>query len=202
MTEEKKPSSVPLLLIALSHTVTDLSQGALPLLLPFLRNAFELSYTQVGLIVLAQNSTSSIVQPLFGYVSDRRTLPWMLPLGVRISGMGLAATGVMPSYLMVLAAVIVGGLGVAAYHPQGSKSVHSITPPALKGRNMAIFSVGGNFGQACGSIFMVFLLTLPGLMSNTLYFCLPAAFTAGLLWWRLPEISPYGTLPRRYLIPC
>lgn len=178
-----------ILLIAISHTFADLSVGALPILLPVFKNAFGLTYAQVGVIVLVQNFTSSTIQPLFGYVTDRMRLPWLVPAGLLLAGLGTAATGLAPSYQMLLMIVIITGLGGAAFHPQAAKTVHTVSAVHNRGQNMAIYSVGGNLGQACGSIFMMALLILPGGMSNTLYFCLPALILAALLWWNLPRDS-------------
>ncbi len=182
--------TLPLILLAISHAVTDLSQGALPVLLPFLKNAFDLTYAQVGMIVLAQNITSSVIQPAFGYVADRLSLPWLIPAGVLISGIGIAATGLVSSYASLLAIVVVTGLGVAAFHPQGSKSAHFVSASSRRGQSMAVFSVGGNLGIALGTICMGLLLTLPGTMANTPWFLLPAGITAALLWLNLPRVSP------------
>lgn len=182
--------TLPLILLAISHAVTDLSQGALPVLLPFLKNAFDLTYAQVGLIVLAQNITSSVIQPAFGYVADRLSLPWLIPAGVLLSGIGIAVTGLVGSYSTLLAIVIVTGMGVAAFHPQGSKSAHFVSASSRRGQSMAIFSVGGNLGMALGTIFMGILLTLPGAMVNTPWFLLPAGITAALVWLNLPRVSP------------
>lgn len=182
--------TLPLILLAISHAVTDLSQGALPVLLPFLKNAFDLSYAQVGIIVLAQNVTSSVIQPAFGYVADRLSLPWLIPAGVLLSGIGIAVTGLVGSYSTLLAIVIVTGLGVSAFHPQGSKSAHFVSASSRRGQSMAVFSVGGNLGMALGTIFMGILLTLPGAMVNTPWFLLPAGITAALVWLNLRRVSP------------
>jgi MFS transporter, FSR family, fosmidomycin resistance protein len=182
--------SKPLVLLALSHMVTDLSQGALPILLPLFKSAFGLTYAQIGIIVLAQNFTSSVIQPVFGYLTDRLSLPWLVPAGLLVSGLGMAATGLATSYELLLFIVIFTGLGIAAFHPQGSKGAHAVSPVDLRGRSMAVFSVGGNLGNACGSVFMTVLLTLPGVISNTIYFCIPAAILAVLLWLNLAQISP------------
>ncbi len=182
--------TLPLILLAISHAVTDLSQGALPVLLPFLKNAFDLTYAQVGMIVLAQNITSSVIQPAFGYVADRLSLPWLIPAGVLLSGIGIAVTGLVGSYATLLAIVIVTGMGVAAFHPQGSKSAHFVSASSRRGQSMAVFSVGGNLGMALGTIFMGLLLTLPGAMVNTPWFLLPTGITAALVWLNLPRISP------------
>lgn len=191
MTETKQPLlSKALLLIALSHAVTDLSSGALPILLPFFKNAFGLSYAQVGFIVLAQNFASSVIQPIFGYFSDRFSLPWMIPAGLLLAGLGTAATGLATSYHSLLMIVIITGIGVAAFHPQSAKGVYAISAAHIRGQSMSIYSLGGNFGQAVGSVFMMALLTLPGSINNTLYFCLPAVILAVLVWLNLSQISP------------
>lgn len=191
MIEQKRPFlTKSIILVALSHAVTDLSQGALPLLLPFLKSAFSLSYSQVGFIVLAQNITSSVIQPLFGYVSDRYPMPWLVPAGLILSGLGMAITGFAPSYASLLAIVIIAGLGIAAFHPQGAKMIHLTSHANNRGQSMAVFSLGGNLGQACGSVFMMVLLTLPGSVNNTIYFCLPSFLLAVMLWRNLPALSP------------
>ena len=182
----------PLFLLALSHLVTDLSQGALPMLLPSLKVALDLSYTQIGIIVLVQNVTSSIIQPLFGVITDKVSLPWLLPLSVFLSGLGMSITGFMSTYGYVLLAVIVGGMGVAGFHPQASKSVHFVSPDVIKGRSMGVFSVGGNLGMAIGAAFMMILLTLPGNMHNTIWFLLPGSIAALLLLRNLSQVSPHS----------
>lgn len=180
----------PLILLALSHMVTDLSQGALPMLLPSLKSALDLSYTQIGLLVLVQNVTSSIIQPIFGAITDRMSLPWLLPVSVFLSGLGMAITGFMTSYQGLMFAVVLGGLGVAGFHPQASKSAHFVSPEAIRGRSMGVFSVGGNLGMAIGAGFMMLLMTATGGLHNTIWFVLPGSITAVLLWRNLSNVSP------------
>lgn len=180
--DQTQPRRGVLYVLAVSHLVTDLAQGALPVLLPLLQTTFHLTYAQLGAVVLMQNLMSSVIQPLFGFITDRVSLPWLLPAGVLISGVGMALTGFVPSYPLLLAVVIIGGLGIASFHPQGSRSVHFVSDTAAKGRSMAVFSVGGNLGMALGALFMTFLLTLPGGLANTRYFFLPAAIVAIILF--------------------
>lgn len=179
----------PLLLLTIGHAITDLSQGALPAILPFIQNSFQLTYAQIGMIVLMQNLTSSVIQPLFGAVTDRVSLPWLLPVSMVLSGLGLALTGLASSYQLILATVVLGGLGIACFHPQASKTAHFVSG-ASKGRSMGIFSVGGNLGLAIGSMFITFLLGLPGGLANTMYFFLPGVLMAILLWRHLPDLTP------------
>lgn len=192
MSAEKKEPFInkALVLLSASHLVTDLTSGALPVMLPFLKTAFDLTYAQVGVVVMAQNFTSSVIQPLFGYLADRRSLPWIIPVGALVGGVGLALSGLVGSYHLLLACVIISGLGIAAFHPQGSKSAHFVSAKSRRGQSMAVFALGGNAGMACGTIFMTALLTLPGELINTTYFCVPALVTAALLWLNLPAVSP------------
>lgn len=186
----------PLALLTLGHLITDVGQGALPVLLPFLKTAFDLTYTQIGVIVLVQNMTSSVIQPLFGYLTDRISLPWLIPASVLLAGIGTAIIGIMTSYYSLLAAVVIGGLGIACFHPQASKSAHLVSSAKTKGRSMGLFSVGGNLGLAIGSIAMSVALNAPGVLTNTLYFIIPGVIMSFLLYRNLQAISPAEAVPQ------
>src|SRR5919202_407742 len=108
-------------LLAAGHLGTDFANGALPALLPFLVDRFDLSYTLAATLILASAISSSVIQPFFGLWSDRRGAFWLLPLGVAVSGIGIAFAADAPSYWLELLLVVVSGGGVAAYHPEGSK---------------------------------------------------------------------------------
>src|SRR2546425_9461377 len=121
-----RPNAKLIALLAAGHLVVDVNQGSLSAVLPFLRAAHGLSYAQAGTIVLAANITSSIVQPVFGYLSDRTPRRWLLPLAVFVTGVGLGLTGVAPGYEGLLLLVVVMGLGIAAYHPEGYKTATGV----------------------------------------------------------------------------
>src|SRR5438132_13350502 len=108
-------------LLSSGHLATDFANGALPALLPFLRDRFSLSYTAVGAIVLASQASSSLIQPLFGVWSDRRGAIWLLPAGVVCAGIGIALAADAPAYWLVLLLVVISVLGSAGFHPEGSK---------------------------------------------------------------------------------
>ena len=133
------------------HLVTDLAQGALPALLPFLVVKFDLSYAMAAALVLAGTISSSIVQPAFGLWSDAKGALWLLPAGVAVSGLGMAAAALAPSYPLVVLAVLVSGLGVAAYHPEASKFA-SYVSGRRRASGMSLFSIGGNVGFALGPL--------------------------------------------------
>src|SRR5438093_5334106 len=94
--ERVKPHTKLIALLALGHLVIDLNQGAIPAVLPFLRSAHGLSYAQAATIVLVANLTSSLIQPLFGYLSDQFARRWILQTSVFLSGAGVALIGIAP----------------------------------------------------------------------------------------------------------
>lgn len=175
-----------LILLSFGHLVTDIHQGALPLMLPFLRDYFELSYFAVSAIIFVATFSSSIVQPLFGLYSDRFSIPWMLPAGVAAAATGMALVGVMPSYPLVLLAVFISGMGVASFHPEGSKMAH-FAAGTKRGGAMSVFAVGGNFGFGIGPLLAALFLSTWGL-SGSLAFLVPGLVTAGFIYFLLPKI--------------
>src|SRR2546428_1521487 len=108
-------------LLSSGHLATDFANGALPALLPFLRERFSLSYTAVGGVVLASQASSSLIQPLFGLWSDRRGAMWLLPAGVALAGIGIALAADAPSYWLRPLLLLLSGVGVPGLHPQGSQ---------------------------------------------------------------------------------
>src|SRR6266566_5886103 len=104
------------------HCAVDFPGGALPALLPFLVDKFNLSYTLAAVIMLASTASSSVVQPLFGHWSDRRGGIWLLPAGVAVAAVGIGIASSAQSYALVLVFVVLSGLGVAAL-PPGSLEV-------------------------------------------------------------------------------
>lgn len=161
------------------HLATDLAQGALPALLPFLVDRFDLSYTMAAALVLGATISSSVIQPAFGLWSDARGALWLLPAGVAVAGIGMAAASVAPSYPLVLLAVLVSGVGVAAYHPEGSKFA-SYVSGNRRASGMSLFSVGGNVGFALGPLFAsFFILTLGFGLDGGVFLALPGLLVAG-----------------------
>ncbi|MEJ5377764.1 MAG: MFS transporter [bacterium] len=143
-----------LLLLGLGHLVTDLSQGGLPVLLPFIRESFGLTYSAAGAVLMTSNLTSSIVQPLFGYFSDRWGSCWLLPVGIFIASLGFSSLGFVPGFWALLLAVFLSGLGVASFHPEGFKAARFFTGEK-RATGISIFAVGGNVGIALGPLLAV-----------------------------------------------
>jgi FSR family fosmidomycin resistance protein-like MFS transporter len=185
--ERVRPHTKLIALLSLGHFVIDLNQGSIPAVLPFLKSAHGLSYAQAATIVLVANLASSIVQPLFGYLSDQIARRWILPVSVLLSGIGLAFLGVAPGYLSVLALVLVMGLGVAAWHPEGYKTATGVAGDR-KATALSWFSLGGNVGIALGPPVITFLVT--GLaLAGTLGMLVPTLLVSGLIVAMLPHIT-------------
>src|SRR5689334_20502913 len=149
------------------HCATDFAGGALPALLPFWVDKFGLSYTLAAAVMLVSAISSSVIQPLFGLWSDRRGAIWLLPVGVVLAGAGTALACVSPSYGVVLLFVVVGGLGTAAYHPEGSKFA-AFAGGEKRASAMSLFSIGGNLGYALGPTIATPLVLAFGLTGGLL----------------------------------
>ena len=110
-------------LLTAGHLVTDINQGALPAILPFLIAERKLTYGAAAGLVFALSMTSSIAQPLFGLYSDRLSKPWLMPIGIFLAGAGLAMLGLTSNYWLSFTTAAVSGIGIAAFHPEGARLI-------------------------------------------------------------------------------
>jgi len=175
--------------LSAGHLFTDIGQGSIPALLPFLVTRDHLNYASAGALVLAATISSSVIQPLFGHISDRRSLPWLMPLGPALGGLGVGLVGISPSYTFTFVAVVVGGIGVAAFHPEGSRFANYVSG-ARRSSGMSLFSVGGNIGFALGPVLVTPLVLIFGL-SGTLFVVIPTSLMALVLAHELPRLKSF-----------
>ena len=172
--------------LSAGHLFTDVNQGAVAALLPFLVAERGLSLAAAGALILASTVSSSIVQPVFGIFSDNRPMAALMPLGVLFAGGGLSLAGVAPSYPLIFLCVVVSGIGVAAFHPEAARFANYVSG-ARRARGMSFFSVGGNAGVALGPVLttpFILIFGLPG----TLFLALPAAVMAAVLSYEMPRM--------------
>ncbi|HEY7619793.1 MAG TPA: MFS transporter [Solirubrobacteraceae bacterium] len=162
-----------LAMLASGHACADMAQGAVPALLPFLIDQRGISYGAAGVLILVTSIGSSAIQPLFGLGSDRLALPWLMPLGVLLAGIGVALVGVAPNYGLTAGAVAISGLGVAAFHPEGARFANQVSGDR-RGQGMSLFSLGGNAGFALGPLLVTPLVLLLGLEGTLLLAVIPA----------------------------
>jgi MFS transporter, FSR family, fosmidomycin resistance protein len=176
-------------LLALGHMMVDSCQGAVPALLPFLVSQRGYSYAAASGLVLAATVSSSVIQPFFGHFSDRRSLAWLLPLGPVVSAVGIALVGLTHTYLGTFLAVVLSGLGVAAYHPEASRFANYVSG-AKRASGMSLFSLGGNVGVALGPVIVTPLVLGFGL-HGTLFIAIPGALVALVLLANLPHLVAF-----------
>jgi len=179
------------LLIA-GHFVTDINTGALPAFLPFIKESLDLSYTMTATIILVFNLTSSVIQPAFGYFSDRWSFRWLLPVGPFLASLGLALLGLAPSYAWILIFASLSGIGQASYHPEGFKTVSLLSGPK-KATVISFFHFGGNLGFAVGPILTTTFFTFMGL-KGSLLFLIPGIIMIAVFLstsqWKVPHALP------------
>jgi MFS transporter, FSR family, fosmidomycin resistance protein len=180
--------------LSTGHLAVDFAGGAIPALLPFFKDRFDLSYTLTAVIVLASTFSSSVIQPLFGLLSDRRGAIWMLSAGVAVAGVGIALAAVSPVYGLLVLCVVVSGLGTAAYHPEGSKFA-AYASGDRRASGMSLFSVGGNIGYALGALVATPIVIAFGLTGGLLLM-VPGLVVACMLLRLVPylvSLEPGGT---------
>jgi len=183
-----------LILLIAGHFVTDINTGALPAFLPFIKESLSLSYTMTASIILVFNITSSVIQPAFGYFSDRWSARWLLPVGCFMAPVGLGLLGFGSSYAWILFFVSLSGIGQASYHPEGFKIVSQLSGKKKASIN-SLFLFGGNLGFAVGPILATLFFSHSGL-KGSLWFILPGiAMTAVLL--AIPDWKEKGDFSMR-----
>ncbi|MGN9780204.1 MFS transporter [Nonomuraea sp. ZG12] len=158
-------------LLAAGHACVDVYQGAVPALVPFLVAERGYGYVAASGVVLAATLLSSVVQPVFGALTDRWRMPWLIPVSMTTAGLGVALSGVAGSYALTWLAVALSGLGVAAYHPEAAR----LARIASQGSHvrMSWFSLGGTLGFASAPIIVTPLLSAGGLGASP-YLVIPA----------------------------
>jgi FSR family fosmidomycin resistance protein-like MFS transporter len=179
--------------LSAGHFATDFANGALPALLPFLVQRFDLSYTEVGALMLVSALASSIIQPLFGLWSDRRGAVWLLPTGVALAGIGMGLAAASSSYSACLAFVTVSGIGTAAYHPEGSKFAAYVSGNR-RASGMSLFSIGGNMGVALGALSTAPLLLVLG-REGGLLLAVPSLVVTAVLLASMAYLSGFAPGP-------
>lgn len=174
-------------LIGVGHLVTDIYQGALPAMLPFLISDKHISYSAAAFLIFAANASSSVIQPLFGVYSDKISAPWALSLGLLLGGLGIGLAGIMPSYHGMFILVALSGIGIALYHPEGARLTNKFA-----GKNktsaVSIFAAGGNIGFAVGPIITTSVLMLFGL-KGTVILSIPAILMSIVLMLQTRNFS-------------
>jgi len=170
------------ILIALSvaHLLNDTMQSLIPAIYPILKHSFQLSFTQIGLITLANQLTASLLQPLVGWYTDRRPLPYSLSIGMGFTLAGLGLLSVAWNFEVILFSVALVGVGSSVFHPEASR-VARMASGGRHGFAQSLFQVGGNAGTSIGPL-LAALIIVSGGQGEIKWFCLIALVGIVLLY--------------------
>jgi FSR family fosmidomycin resistance protein-like MFS transporter len=165
--------------LCLSHMVNDIIQALLPAIYPMLKSSYQLSFTQVGLITLTFQASSSLLQPMVGLYTDKHPSPYSLAAGMGCTLVGLAMLSQASSYNWILVASALVGIGSAVFHPEASRMAR-LASGGRHGFAQSIFQVGGNFGTSLGPLLAAAVIVPRG-QGSILWFCLLALAGIALL---------------------
>ena len=179
-----EPSSNRAWLFALGHFINDLYPAFLPPLLPLLVEKFQLTFTRASVLATVLSFSSSMTQPLFGYLADKLGGRTLLILGPLVGGVSLSWIGAIDHYSLLIFLLILGGMGVASFHPEAAA-----LSAALSGRKktlgMSIFMLGGNAGYGLGPFLILLIVTHLG-MEWSFLASVPALGLAWLMYRHAP----------------
>jgi len=183
-----------LLALSTGHAFTDMNQGALPAILPYLVAAGGLNYAQAAGLTFAVSLASSTLQPIFGIAADRASKSWLLAIGVLLGGCGLSLIGFFPNhYWIMITVAIVSGIGIAAYHPEAARMANKIAGKK-KGGSMSLFTVGGNIGITLGPIVATPALLYIGLRGS-IVMSIPAIVMFAIFLRIGPQMRGLANMP-------
>jgi FSR family fosmidomycin resistance protein-like MFS transporter len=173
--------------ISFCHFLNDLLQSVIPAVYPILKSAYHLDFGQIGLITFSMQLTASLLQPVVGTFTDKKPMPFSLPVGMASTLCGLVLLSRAPAFPMVLAAVALIGVGSSVFHPESSR-VARMASGGRHGFAQSLFQVGGNAGAAMGPLLAAFVV-LPNGQHSIAWFAVVAMLAIAVLtrvgmWYR------------------
>ncbi|MBL8580770.1 MAG: MFS transporter [Rhizobiaceae bacterium] len=192
--------------------INDIMQSLLAAIYPMLKSDFHLDFWQIGMLTMAFQVTASLLQPVIGMYTDKRPLPYSLPVGMTSSLIGLVVLGFAPSYAVLVLGAVFIGLGSSIFHPESSR-VARLASGGRFGLAQSVFQVGGNFGQAIGPLLAAFIV-VPFGQGSVAWFTALALIGIFVLWqvggWysahlrdrakRKPMSTLFPALPQRTVV--
>jgi MFS transporter, FSR family, fosmidomycin resistance protein len=170
-----------LFIIGLCHLLNDAIQSVVPAMFPILQKSMGLSFTQLGIIAFSLNMVSSVMQPVVGIFTDKKPMPYALPIGLTFTLFGVFGLGFAPGFGMVVLSVLFIGLGSAVFHPEGSRVAH-MAAGNRRGLAQSIYQVGGNTGQSLAPLITALILVPLGQIGAS-WFTIVAALAVILLFY-------------------
>ena len=166
--------------ICICHLLNDMMQSVLAAIYPNLQAALNLNFTQIGVVTLTFQVTASLLQPLVGFYSDKRPMPFSLPIAMASTLVGLLLLAVSNSYLLLLIAAAMVGVGSSVFHPESSR-VARMAAGGRHGFAQSLFQVGGNIGSALGPLAAAWIVAAEG-QASVAWFAVMALLAIIILW--------------------
>lgn len=186
--------------VSFCHLINDMVQSLLPSMYPILKSSFHLDFGQLGIITLVYQVVASLLQPIIGYYTDRRPMPYSLPIGMSVTLAGLVVLAVAPTFAVLILASSLIGVGSAVFHPESSR-VARLASGGKHGFAQSFFQVGGNAGSAVGPL-LAALIVLPQGQLGVLWFSIAAILGIVVLykvgrWYKEHHLRPRPASARR-----
>ncbi|MEZ0005606.1 MULTISPECIES: MFS transporter [Flavobacterium] len=159
--------------IAFAHLLNDLLQAVIPSVYPILKESYDLSFTQIGLITFAYQMAASILQPFVGFYTDKKPQPYSQIYGMFFTLSGIILLSYASNFYVIILSVILVGIGSSIFHPEASR-ISFLASGGKRGLAQSVFQLGGNAGTAIGPL-LVALLVVPNSQRYILFFVIIAA---------------------------
>lgn len=169
-----------LLAVSFCHLLNDVMQSLFVAIYPMLKQAYDLSFWQVGLLTMAFQITASLLQPFIGHYTDRRPMPHSTSIGMGSTFVGLILLAFASSYLGLVVGAACVGIGSAIFHPESSR-IARLASGGRHGLAQSLFQLGGNFGTAIGPLLAAFIVVPRG-QPSIAWFAAIALLAMAILW--------------------
>ncbi len=169
-----------ILAVSFCHSINDIMQSLLSAIYPLLKDNYGLDFWQIGLLTFTFQVTASLLQPLVGWITDKRPMPYSLPWGMASSMVGLIVLAYAGHYWLLLAGASLIGIGSAVFHPESSRIARYASGGRF-GLAQSLFQVGGNFGQSLGPLLAAFVV-VPFGQQSIAWFALASLIGIIVLW--------------------
>lgn len=170
-----------LLSVALAHGINDLLQAIIPAMYPVLKDSYQLSFVQIGLITFTYQFTASLLQPLVGIYTDKHPKPFSLPVAMIFTFFGILSLAFADHFYKILASVALVGIGSSIFHPEASRVAY-LGSGGKRGLAQSLFQLGGNFGTALGPLLIALIVSTKA-QTEILKFLILASLGSVLLYF-------------------